>query len=240
MTTRARMVHAAVAFALVAALVPGGARAAEENKAADAQAPTKTASAKPVYVPPSRGTPKHRVGGGTRGDNAATPYVRVLAPEEAGLSATAQPKLYWYVSQPTAVRIEVTVVDERASEPVLEFTPDVPAQAGIHAVDLAARGIRLAPDVDYQWSVALVVDANQRSKDVLASGAVRYVPPAADVLPAVGGTPLERAHALAGRGYWYDALAALDVADASADASSLAAARNALLQQVGLGDAVTP
>ncbi len=193
--------------------------------------------ARPIYVPPNRGAPASRVGGGTRGADSTATVLSVLVPEHTGLSATDQPTLYWYVSQPTAAKIELTLLDEQGVEPVLELNLDRPVPAGIQAIDLAAHGVRLQPEVEYQWSVALVVDPEQRSKDVLASGTVRYAAPSNPVPGTDAAAPAaERAAAWAGAGYWYDALAALTgmTQPGAAPDARVEVTRDALLRQVGI------
>ncbi|MGE0623743.1 MAG: DUF928 domain-containing protein [Pseudomonadales bacterium] len=183
--------------------------------AADAQA---VAATDPLtYVPPRRGAPKTRVGGGTRSGGHPL-HLSLLAPEHTGLTRSASPTLYWWLSEDHPGPVEVVVMAESAVTPALRFRPPVPVAAGIHAVDLEAAGIVLEAGVSYRWSVAIVRDENARARDVVATATLEYVPDrqvAAD------------AGALAAAGLWYDALAALD---READR----AGRAALLDQVDL------
>lgn len=182
------------------------------------------------YQPPTGDQAPRRVGANVRGLPAMLPAVSVLAPDHLGLTISERPTLYWYLSAPTAARIEVVVVDPRSATPVLD-TVVSGDRAGVQAVELAARGVRLEPGVAYEWSVAIVADPAQRSRDIVAGGAVMRVAPP-DALRGLAASPPERrAAALAAAGIWYDALAAL-----SGDGVARGA-RAVLLEQAGLADA---
>lgn len=204
--------------------------------AAEEESKEKTANAKPVYVPPARGAPASRVGGGTRGAEDQGTILRVLAPDHTGLSSRDQPVLYWFLSQPAETRLEITLVDDNTIKPLLDITMDVARTAGIQAVDLLKHGVHLKPDIEYQWSVALVVDPEQRSKDVLASGTIMYAPPSKDFESKVRNAhPVELATVYAAGGYWYDALSAISARiDAVPGDAELREQRAALLDQVEL------
>jgi hypothetical protein len=184
------------------------------------------------YRPPARDLAPRRVGGTARGVPGSLPSVAVLAPDHLGLTVSERPALFWYLSAPTRARIEIVVVDPRRAAPIVEAV--VPGErAGVQAFDLAQRGVRLEPGVAYEWSVAVVADPAQRSRDVVAGGAVMRVEPS-DALRArlAGATAQTRAAALAAEGVWYDALAA---ASEAGDPASRAR-RAGLLEQAGLAD----
>jgi hypothetical protein len=110
------------------------------------------------------------------------------------------------------------------------------SRAGIQALRLADHGVRLKPQVEYQWSVALVKDPEQRSTDVVSSGTIRYVKPSAALEKTLEQTDASAlAAALAGEGYWYDALKTLSESiDAQPGNPSLREQRASLLEQVAL------
>jgi hypothetical protein len=186
----------------------------------------------PVYRLPSVGKPRRRVGGGRRGNDDGSPALHALVPEHVGLTAVASPALYWVLEGPAqpGLRFELTLSDDRAIEPLLETRIAGPVEPGLHRVALTDHGIALAVGVEYQWSVALVVDPQERSRDVVASGWIERV-------PGPGGAAGDPADA-ARRGLWYDAL---DAAYASARASPAdAAPLDALLAQAGLTGLLAP
>jgi len=183
----------------------------QKAQQANGQSSQAVASSRVTYTPPNRKTPGGRIGGSTRGavDHALT--VEVLAPDDhVGWSATAQPTLYIYLSQAVTQPLEVTIdTDElgKRHEPLLEVTLDQDRPAGILPINLRDYRVRLAPDVIYRWSVAIVTNPNQRSSDLIASGLIQHVPPPPDFAKAVtnlGADALMRSYAE--RGYWYDAI----------------------------------
>ncbi len=139
-------------------------------------APVKLDAAAMLYVPPSRGSARHTAGAGTRGIGSGKTRVAVLAPaDHVGLTTSASPTLYWHLSEPTTTRIEITVVDDDAIEPVVGLSLPAPVAAGVHALELESLGVVLSPDKTYRWFVALVHDAHRRSKDELAEGSIERI-----------------------------------------------------------------
>ncbi|GAB4355155.1 MAG: hypothetical protein Kow0060_06870 [Methylohalobius crimeensis] len=195
-------------------------------------------AAVPVYHPPLRGAPPptRLVGGGTRSSGKAQPRLAVLAPEHTGLTATNQPVLYWYVSAPVGDRLELTIIDETAIQPLLEAALDPPVRVGVQRVALADYDLSLRPGVTYQWSIALVPDPDKRSRDVITSGTIKYLdPPRSLADKLVHASPMARPYLYAEAGYWYDALTALStLIDQAPAGGSLRQKRAALLEQVGL------
>jgi hypothetical protein len=189
------------------------------------------------YRPPAKDLAPRRVGGNVRGLPEAMPAVAVLAPDHLALTVSERPTLYWYLSRPTAARIELVVVDPRDARPVVEAV--VPGdRAGIQPFSLGERGVRLEPGVAYEWSVAVVADPAQRSRDVVAGGAVQRIDPSPALQKRLAGAGEGgRAAVLAAEGIWYDALAALSepLAARPADAA-LRERRAAVLEQAGLPD----
>ena len=192
----------------------------------------------PMYKPPPRGAPGGRVGGSSRGIGDGLPMLSVLAPDHTGLTTQEQPSLYWYLSKPTTYPVELTIIDDQTIQPLLEKRIGGPIQPGVQRVRLADYSLRLSPGVLYRWSVALVVDADNRSRDILAGGFIQRI-----ALPEVLPAKLARAgmaqtpHIYAEAGLWYDALTAIsDLIDTSPNAPALRQQRAALLEQVGLSE----
>jgi len=184
----------------------------------------------PIYAAGAVSGGSVRIGSVSRGGlDAAAP--QVLAPERGGSTAHPAPTLYWFLPDATPLSAEVTLVDPNGVDPLLEHALEGPLAAGVHTVRLAEHGVRLAPGVEYQWFVALVVDPARRARDVVSGGSIRYV--AAD--PVANLPPARRAHAYAEAGLWYDAFDQLSIwLAAEPHAAVLHAHRAALLEQVGL------
>ena len=217
-TVHARLLVCCVAAGVLCAVPPAGAQSTGVS-----------------YTPPLRGAPSSvsRVGGGTRSLTAQRFDLAVLAPDHVGLTTRAQPTLYWFVSEPVDDPVELTVVDPQSLETLLELRLPAPVEPGVHALHLARHGVELAPDVIYQWFVAVVPDETQRSADVVAAGEIRRVAPPPE-LPA-GADPAREAERYAAAGIWYEALDGVSrrIAARPGDAGPRDA-RAALLAQVGL------
>jgi hypothetical protein len=197
---------------------------------------TETAVSAPVYRPPKRGAPGGRVGGGTRGVQREVFVLSVLAPDHTGLTVSEQPFLYWFISKPTSFPVELTVMDSQAVQPILEIRVPSPVQAGVHRVRLADYGIRLSSGAAYRWYVAVVPDADRRSKDILAGGAIERVEVPEGIKSKLAQAGNERLPFLyAEAGLWYDALRAIsELIEAAPQDNELRKRRAAMLAQVGL------
>lgn len=190
----------------------------------------------PQYQPPKRGAPASRVGGGTRGIGDESPRVVVLAPDHTGLTLSEQPTLYFYVSRAAKARLEVTVINDQAVQPLVEKDLPSPTGPGVHRLSLKDWNVALRPGVEYRWFVGLVVDAGQRSNDVIASGTIQRVEPSADLVRKLAAAPAaQRYSVLAAEGIWYDAIDEVSrMVDVGAASSEARRHRATLLQQVGL------
>jgi len=215
--------RAALALLLVAtatglpaeAPAAGGDEAAGEQ-AAQAEAPT----ARALYVPPRLGKPRERVGGGVRSLQETGPELYALVPDHAGQTVSAEPSLFWVLGRelPAGASLVFTLIDEEQVDPLVEAELPAPQAPGIQRIDLARHGVGLELGRDYEWSVALVRDAERRSNDVTAVGWIDRVEPPA----GLGASPDARGYAA--HGLWYDALAAAEDP----------ALRDELLREVGL------
>jgi hypothetical protein len=188
------------------------------------------------YKPPLRGAPGGRVGGGTRGTGREAFILSVLAPNHTGLTTSAQPVLFWFISSPSSLPVELTLVDPEKTDPLLELQIKPPIAQGVHRVRLADHGVRLQPGVPYQWYVAVVPDSGRRSKDILAGGTIELVAPPDGLAAKLAQAPkADQPSVYAGASLWYDAMAALgDLIDEAPGNRGLIERRSALLRQVGL------
>ena len=199
--------------ALVAAgasLLPGAAPAADDA-AGTAAKPAASASAAPVYRLPKVGKPRGRIGGGRRGPMLGGAEIQALVPDHVGQTTSAQPSLYWYLAEPVQgeIAFEVTLVDERQIDPVVDRRIARPERAGAQRVRLADLGVSLEAGEEYQWSVAVVPDPNDHAKDVVATGWIQRVPAPAGLDAQLAAAGPDGAAAVYGEaGLWYDMLAA--------------------------------
>lgn len=235
-----------IPFVLCAGLISGlllSAPVVAESPESDISANKAVSGIKmPSYHPPRRGAPSVRVGGGTRGLDRETPVLQVLAPDHVGLTGQEQPVLNWYMSKATTMRFEFLLIDDEGIEPVLELTINADKlKSGIQGLNLADYGIKLKPGVQYQWSVALVPDAANRSSDVISSGMIERQAISDAMANRLHQAKLqENAFIYAEEGYWYDAVAGLSgQIEKDPTNAVLKQQRAELLRQAGLPEAVS-
>ena len=224
---------------LVKQLTEGNQQSRQPANMQKDEKPSKESIAFPVYKPPKRGAPGGRVGGATRGDHEAYLIVEILAPERIrGLTSHDQPELYWYISKPTDTPIEFTLIDEEAIEPLIEVRIPQPAMSGMQRIRLSDYGIHLKKDKMYRWSIALVLDPERRSKDIVAGARIEQA--LASEIPRdklAGADLLQATYINAEAGLWYDAIGSISQAiQADPHQSRYHEVRAALLDQVGLGE----
>jgi hypothetical protein len=190
----------------------------------------------PIYQPPLRGAPGGRVGGGTRGIGEELIALFALAPNHVALTVQEQPTLYWYLSKPAKYPIELTIIIEKDTHPLLETRIPLPSQPGIYPLRLSDFNIRLATGTPYQWFLTLIPDPNRRSRDIVAGAIIERVKtPETLRSRLLKARREETPHIYAGAGMWYDAFMAISnlVAD-TPDNPVFRKHRAALLEQVGL------
>jgi hypothetical protein len=194
-----------------------------------------------LYKPPAGAAAEKipdRVSGGARGGGADASLL-ALVPDHAALTTQAQPSLFWFQSRPVNAKFELTVVEPKKPKPLVSLTSPDADKPGIHRIKLARYNVELQPDITYEWSVAIVPDAENRSKDVVAKGVIKRINASDDLAKQIENSDdAARASAYAQAGIWYDALDAISNAiEANPNDASLKEQRAALLKQVGLSQA---
>jgi hypothetical protein len=186
----------------------------------------------PVYRPPRRGAPRTKIGGGVR-TGLALPELCVLTPDHLAETTSIDPSLFWHIDSVPAdsAKLVFTLIDEVAIDPLVEVVLPALSVAGIQRIRLADHGVELDPQMEYEWSVSLVVDPEDRTHDVVSAGFIRRVEPPLE--------PVSTTAAYAELGLWYDALESIsDAIEASPRDAGLLAQRAALLRQAGLESAI--
>ena len=207
------------------------------------QAPLAGAAVKIYFKPPlGRGSVADQPGrrrGGARGTGISQIVLDVLAPENTGLTAQESPTLFWYQSQPADVPLEVAVLVENQAQPVLRVRWNDAHRAGIQKLRLSDLNVKLQPGIEYEWVVALVVDPENRSQDVIASGFIKRMEPSVEQTATLAQTTArEKPSVFAEQGLWYDALESLsDGMEAHPENAEWHQWRASLLEQVGLTNA---
>jgi len=188
------------------------------------------------FRPSSSSAPSVRVTGGSRGSGDASVTLDVLAPDEVGVTTQEQPSLFWFQSKPANAKFELTLLQENKAKPLIQIMVDRSSKAGIQRIKLTDHNVKLVTGTEYQWVIALITDPDNRSSDLVASGAIKRVEPSADLKAKLAkATPETTAAVYAEEGIWYDALSVLsDRIDANPDDKALRDTRADLLNQVGL------
>jgi Domain of Unknown Function (DUF928) len=165
--------------------------------------------------------------------------LEVLAPEHVGLTLSPQPSLYWYVSGPVKQTVDLTLIGEQDIYPLLEAQLASPKGAGIYRIDLKKMGARLEKDRHYWWYVAIVMDPQHRSKDILARGAIVYRDaPQLAVKTTDLHSAWDRASAFGSVGVWYDMIEELSRFIATTPNDAVAKSQRAeLLRDAGISGA---
>jgi hypothetical protein len=159
----------------------------------------------PVYRPPQIDAAVVRVDGRVRGADDCVLTLTVLAPEHVGLTIKPQPSLFWYQSRAVRGHFQLTISRSKRIEPVLDVTLDPPATDGIRRLRLADHGVNLEEGVEYQWSVAMIVDPGNRSRDILASGVIKRVPSPSTLTTRLShAAAVDAPYIYADEGFWYD------------------------------------
>lgn len=193
----------------------------------------------PQYNPPAvSGAPTRRVGGGTRGaGDVNPPILALLAPKSVGLTLQAQPLLYWSLSQSVDKAVELAI--HYADPMTYGFDPILKTElksvaVGVQVLNLADYGIELDADVEYEVSLALILEPEKRLNDVITSATILRVSP--ETVKSLDTQTALTPNLLAENGIWYDALANLSaqIAQQPEQQAQLRQQRAHLLEQVGL------
>ena len=190
-----------------------------------------------VYVPPQAfadAGPGRFAQGRRSATSAPTPLA--LAPDHVGLTVRASPTLHWFLPARADHRIEFVLAAPDAIDPVFMSTLDAPVEPGFHAVPLGDHGVTLEPGVTYRWFVALVLDEDQRYRDVIGGGAIARIRPSPTLQAEIEKAgPGAAGHTYAANGLWYDALdfVSQGILERVGD-PSLRLRRAELLEQAGL------
>jgi len=210
---------------------------AEDDKQSISANEVQSAGA-PVYVPPFRGAPSRRIGGGSRSLEINKPYLTVIAPEHTGLTIQEQPTIYWYISEPSTTTIEFTITTEKGDNRFFEVKLQATELSGLQSFSLKEHNIRLLPNVEYRWYVSIVPDPKRRSKDIIAGGSIMRINLNEKLKQKLDNASSENIfYVLAEEGIWYDTIQSLSgLIEKYPGNKNYKAFRAKLFNQVGLTD----
>ncbi|MBE9177813.1 DUF928 domain-containing protein [Oculatella sp. LEGE 06141] len=190
------------------------------------------------FVPPQRGLPGRRVGGGTRGGCIAgqTALTALMPESNLSLTVSERPDLFWYLPPNTAAQLEFTLLDANDQEVYkTTFQPD--ETGGIMSLpnptDLPALEIGL----DYHWYFAVICNEQDRSADVVTEGWIQRIEPDTALTQQLEtATASDRPALYAAAGIWQDALMTLaTLRQSQPHDADVARAWTVLLESVNLG-----
>lgn len=167
-------------------------------------------TAMPVYVPPMRGAPSRRIGGGSRSLEVNKPYLTVIAPDHTGFTIQEQPTIYWYISEPATTSIEFTITKEKGDDRFFEVKLPATKVLGLQSFSLKEHNIKLVPNVEYKWYVSIIPDPKRRSKDIIAGGSIMRIILNENLKQKLDNATSEDIfYTLAKEGIWYDTIQSL-------------------------------
>ncbi|WP_187329526.1 DUF928 domain-containing protein [Halomicronema hongdechloris] len=195
------------------------------------------------FQPPNRGLPGRREGAATRGCVLGRPsrLVALLPDTNLGLTTEAYPTFFWYMPRSQARFVEFSLYQanpEGDRQLIYSSTLSVANEAGIASVSLPQHSGLPALEIgqDYQWSVAIICNPNNRRGDLRVDGWVHRITPEDDLAAALAtANRSEQVGLYASHGVWFDAvgtLAELQMADP--EDPELQARWQELLESVGL------
>ena len=195
---------------LSASLLSHPARAAEPAATAPPPPAKPAAPAPATPVKSLRNLGIHARTGGTRNQDANLPTLTALAPKEVARTISESPVFYWFSNGSDRVRFVFTLTLPKADQPLLETVVTGMKSAGVYGLELAAAGIKLELDRDYEWSVSTTVSGESSSKDIVSQGRVRRVAATPALTRGLAGAAANSRHEIFARsGMFYDAAAAL-------------------------------
>lgn len=200
------------------------------------------------YVPPNRGLPGRREGGGTRGcwtnSTLAASQLKLTAlvpAQNFGYTLEAYPTFLIYVPPFFAEKAaggEFVLNDDQGNEVYrTEFQAD--NTSGIIRLSLPADANLLPLEVgkDYRWTFSLVCDLTDPSGNLVVDSWIQRTQPSTELTAELGQTAAQDLPALYARsGIWYDAIAQLTPPEGQSSNSVVLSQWRNLLNSVGLSN----
>ncbi len=109
--------------------------------------------------------------------SGGSPLTAVLPETNVGVTLQAQPTLFVYVPRNNAQQGELRVIEESSRAEILTTAVELPPsvapgdyQYGPAIAAITLEDISLTPEIRYRWTLALVCDPGDRSRDIEVSG----------------------------------------------------------------------
>ncbi len=163
--------------------------------------------AAPDYEPPATGSPTHRAGAGTRSDSSSSLQLQLFSNPSQHKVISAQPLLYWKVTQTLTKPAKFLLQKLKSGESVLEL--DLPVKkAGVQIMDLSHYNVVLDTDTVYEWAITIPPQGDLGSPLVMGATILRTH--ADEKLQQALLNSTEQANIYSQAGLWYEALAHVD------------------------------
>ncbi|WP_439341109.1 DUF928 domain-containing protein [Vacuolonema iberomarrocanum] len=173
------------------------------------------------FVPPNRGMPGRREGGGTRGcwGNANsiptdTRLTALVPAENFGYTLESSPSFFVYIPSFFAektVAAQFEIINE-AGDRLYEATYQTSQESGLIRINLPedANFSGLEVGQDYNWAFTLVCDINDPSGNLVVDSWIQRIEPDVELAEALQTAPAEQVPDLyAQAGVWHDTLTSL-------------------------------
>ena len=173
-----------------------------------------------AFIPPNRGMPGRREGGGTRGcwgsttTNFSTKLTALVPAQNFGYTLDEYPSFFIYVPEffaEKAIAAEF-ILSTADDEVVYQVIYETTVTDGLVKITLPADAnvAPLALGQDYQWSFSLICNRDDRSADLVVDSWIQRIEPSADLATQLASaSSQERPRILAEAGIWYSSLASL-------------------------------
>lgn len=197
-----------------------------------------------VFQP--NGSPRTTTGGASRGicsiPSAETsenqkPAIALIPHTDTELTTQAHPTIFLYIPDATNMSAELSLWDEN-QKGLYQTTISLSGKSGIVGIQLPDAAPSLEVGKRYKWSLALICDRAQRSRDVVFEGWIKRTQLSSTLEEQIGSLePLQRARLYAQNRIWYETLATLaELRRERPDDSIIATEWQSLLLSVGLQD----
>jgi len=204
-------------------LLPGlayGATPGGSSASSAASSSRRTAGSLDFSVDNIRSSPR-RINGFVRGGGPcpsntaqAEPPIALLPAlpaDEIALAETVQahPTFFVYIPEITVDTGEFTLWSEDLSDILVLKEVPLPQQAGVIPISVPEE-VTLEPGVTYYWSLEVLCNEEDRSRNAFVDGLVQRVTPETDLEAQLAEVePRDRPALYASAGFWYETIAAL-------------------------------
>lgn len=197
-----------------------------------------------VFKP--NGSPRTTTGGASRGvcslasgETAENkkPAIALIPNTDAELTTQAHPMIFLYVPDAAIASAELSLWDQN-QKGLYQTNISLSGRSGIVGIKLPDAAPSLEVGNRYKWSLALICDRAQRSRDVVVEGWIERTQLTSTLEEQIGTVePLQRARLYAQNRIWYEALETLaELRRDRPEDTSIATEWQNLLQSVGLQD----